>query len=248
MAVQEHLNWCPDMPEIEAVLERAEIEEHALIPSGSNYVFLLKLRDAQEGEGLAVYKPRKGEAPLWDFPSGTLYKRERAAYLLSRALGWEFIPPTIVRNGPYGTGMVQLFIPNDARQHFFTLRDEHEAEMRRIAVFDAIANNADRKGGHCLSGPDGRIWGIDHGLTFHESDKLRTVIWDYSGEQIEPVLLGDLQRLSTQLNCESAVRAALKELLRGAEFDALRRRLERLIRKPQYPKPGLSRSVPWPPV
>ena len=130
---------------------------------------------------------------MWDFPDGTLYRRERAAYLLATDLGWEFIPPTIIRDGPYGIGMVQLFIPNDVHANFFTLRDTYADDMRRMALFDAVSNNADRKGGHCLLGNDGRIWGIDHGLTFHESNKLRTVIWDYSEEQIPAALVADLE-------------------------------------------------------
>lgn len=248
MARRELVNWSPRRTDIEAILERAQVDECGLIPSGSNYVFLLTLRDAEAGAGYAVYKPRKGEAPLWDFPDGTLYKRERAAYLVACDLGWNFVPPTIIRDGPYGVGMVQLFIPNDPRAHFFTLRDEHEPEMRRIALFDVITNNADRKGGHCLADADGAIWGIDHGLTFHESNKLRTVIWDYSGGRVDGTLIEDLQRLSVRLAGKSAIRRELEQLMSRSEFEALRQRVERMIRKPVYPQPGMHRSVPWPPV
>ena len=242
------LNWDPSRSDIEAVLERAVVEDCRLVPSGSNYVFLLDLCDDEAGHGQAIYKPRKGEAPLWDFPSGTLYRRERAAYLLSCDLDWRFIPPTVIRDGPYETGSVQLYIPNDPELTFFTLRDAYASDMRRMAVFDAITNNADRKGGHCLQGPDGRIWGIDHGLTFNVDHKLRTVIWDYSDEPIEPSLVADLVGLRDRLAGQSAVRDALKELLDASEIEALRRRVMQLAERPVFPSPGFHRSVPWPPV
>lgn len=241
-------NWEPDRTGIEPLLERAEIEDCTLLPSGSNYVFVLHLSDTEHGQGLAIYKPQRGEAPLWDFPGGTLYRRERAAYVLSRGLGWSIVPPTVIRDGPYGPGMVQLFIPHDPRVTFFTLRDAREFDMRRIAVFDAVINNADRKGGHCLCGPDGRIWAIDHGLTFHESNKLRTVIWDYSGEAIPEELLADLQGLSVRLRHNEELKRDLSSLIDQRELQALQQRVERLILKPVFPRPGLARSVPWPPV
>jgi uncharacterized repeat protein (TIGR03843 family) len=241
-------NWDPDDQGVGDVLTRAEITDCKLVPSGSNYVFLVSLSDPSAGTGLAIYKPQRGEAPLWDFPDGTLYRRERAAYLLASDLEWNFIPPTVIRDGPYGVGSVQLFIPNDPRVHFFTLRDDHETEMRRIALFDAIANNADRKGGHCLLGPDGRVWGIDHGLTFHISNKLRTVIWDFSEEPIAEPLLGDLAGLAGRLETNSEIRAALDEVIDRSELEALRRRVEDLLTRPVYPRPGMRRAVPWPPV
>src|SRR5579885_804577 len=151
---------------------------------GSNYNFAVLLQRGEE-QRLAVYKPERGEAPLWDFPDGTLYRRERAAYLLATDLGWRFIPPTVVRDGPRG--------------NFFTLRDSYAGEMRRMALFDAIANNAGRKGGHCLRSASGEIWGIDHGLTFHAGYKLRTVIWDYSDEPIADGLLADMRALAQRL-------------------------------------------------
>jgi uncharacterized repeat protein (TIGR03843 family) len=248
MQPSELANWDPYRGSVAAALARAEIGECDLLPTGSNYVFLVTLRDREEGEGLAVYKPRRGEAPLWDFPDGTLYRRERAAYLVSVDLGWNFVPPTIIRDGPHGVGMVQLFIPNPPRDNFFTLRDDHADEMRRIALFDVVTNNADRKGGHCLLGADGRVWGIDHGLTFHESNKLRTVIWDYSEDAIPPSLMEDLAGLAVRLNQSSAIRDGLRALLDPSEVDALRRRVETLLRERVYPRPGYHRSVPWPPV
>jgi hypothetical protein len=241
-------SWEPFSPGIVDVLARAEVTDCKLLPSGSNYVFLVSLSDEQAGAGLGVYKPRRGEAPLWDFPDGTLYRRELASYLLAQDLGWGFIPPTVVRDGPYGIGSVQLFITNDPSANFFTLRDSHEAEMRRIALFDAIANNADRKGGHCLLGGDGLIWGIDHGLTFHVTNKLRTVIWDYSEEPITPELLADLAGLAARLSSGAVIRKTLTGLLDPAEVAALAGRIEELLGRPVYPRPGMRRAVPWPPV
>jgi hypothetical protein len=200
------------------------------------------------GTGFAVYKPRRGEAPLWDFPDGSLYRRERAAFILAAELGWDFIPPTVVREGPYGIGSVQLFVDNDENANFFTLRDAYADEMRRMAVFDVIANNADRKGGHCLLAPDGRIWGIDHGLTFHEMNKLRTVIWDFSEEPVPQPLLDDVAALSGRLSQDSTASRALAELLHPSEIAALRNRLRDLLRRPFYPRPEMRRSVPWPPI
>ena len=155
-----------------------KIDVEGLVPWGSNYTFIVTIRhDGKQAN--AVYKPSRGERPLWDFPDGTLAFREVAAYLVSEALGFPNVPPTILRDGPQGIGMVQLYIEMVDGQHFFTLRDQHRDEMKRIAVFDAIINNTDRKGGHVLLGEDGKLWCIDHGVTFHEEPKLRTVIWDY---------------------------------------------------------------------
>ncbi len=242
-------NWDPHRDDVLTVLGRAEIAECKLLPSGSNYVFLVSLSDVEAGAGFGVYKPERGEAPLWDFPDGALYRRERAAYAVAADLGWGFIPPTVVRDGPHGIGTVQLFIPHDPRQNFFTLRERHAAELRRMALFDAIANNADRKGGHCLLGPDGRLWGIDHGLTFHASYKLRTVIWDYTDEPIEETLLSDLEGLAGRLSDAGAsIRVELDALLHRSEVEALCARINDLIRRRVYPRPGARRAVPWPPV
>lgn len=240
--------WDPQTPGIGDVLSRAEITDCKLLPTGSNYVFLVSLSDPEAGTGEAVYKPQRGEAPLWDFPEGSLYRRERASYLLAADLAWSFIPPTVVRDGPYGIGTVQLYIPNDPRLNFFNLRDTHAAELRRMALFDAIANNADRKGGHCLLGPDNHIWGIDHGLTFHVENKLRTVIWDYSEEPVAAELVADLEALSMRLEGSSPIRASLDDLLHKTEVRALHRRVDSLLDQPVYPRPGMRRAVPWPPV
>jgi uncharacterized repeat protein (TIGR03843 family) len=244
----ESLTWSPWAEGILDILSRAEVRDCRLLPYGSNYVFLTSLWDEEAGEGLGIYKPRRGEASLWDFPDGTLYRRERAAFLLAGELGWDFVPPTVVRDGPYGIGSMQLFIVNDEQANFFTLRDTHVDEMRRIALFDVLANNADRKGGHCLLGPDEKVWGIDHGLTFHETYKLRTVIWDFSEEAIPTDLVRDLESLAGRFNGGSAISAALGELLTDDELGALRARLDQLLERRRFPKPGMRRSVPWPPI
>jgi uncharacterized repeat protein (TIGR03843 family) len=242
------LTWPPRTEGILDILSRAEVRDCRLMPYGSNYVFLTSLWDGEAGEGLGIYKPRRGEAPLWDFPEGTLYRRERAAYVLAGDLGWDFVPPTVIRDGPHGIGSMQLFIENDERANFFTLRDTHVDEMRRIALFDVLSNNADRKGGHCLLASDEKVWGIDHGLTFHESYKLRTVIWDFSEEAIPDVLLRDLQALGGRLAGGGDILAELDDLLMKEELRALRARLDQVLERRRYPRPGLRRSVPWPPV
>ena len=148
------------------LLAKGDLDVQGMLPWSSNYTLLATVRN--DGlQGLAVYKPRRGERPLWDFPRGTLCQREVAAYLLSEALGWSLVPPTILRDGPYGIGSVQLFIDAQEDAHLFTIQQEgsYEQELERLAVFDVLANNADRKSGHCLKGADRRLWAIDHGLT-----------------------------------------------------------------------------------
>lgn len=239
--------WNPDTPDVERLLCESEIEEMSLWPSGSNYVFLVKLRSATAGVSHAIYKPRSGEAPLWDFPDGTLYRRERAAYVVAGALGWDFIPPTVIRHGPHGIGMVQLFIIHNS-DTFFTLREHYAALFRRMALFDIITNNADRKAGHCLKALDGRVWGIDHGLTFHTDYKLRTVIWDYVGEPIPEPLCADLERVLNDLERGGLLRQRLEELITRREIEAFRQRIHVLLAQGVFPAPGPRRSVPWPPV
>src|SRR5918999_2700568 len=174
------------------LLEQAEIVECKGLPWGSNYTYAVALGSEAGRQVLGIYKPRRGEVPLWDFPDGTLYRRELAAYVFSQHLGWPFIPPTVIRDGPYGVGSVQLYVEPDPRVTYDHLRTRLPHELRRIAVFDCVANNADRKAGHFLLGQhDGQLWGIDHGLTFNAAPKLRTVVWDYCGEPIPEDLLAD---------------------------------------------------------
>ncbi len=215
--------------------------------SGSNSVFLLSMT-CNGDKVLAVYKPRRGESPLWDFPDGTLYRRERAAYLVSEALGWSIVPPTIIRSGPYGVGAVQWFVHSASRVSYQGLVEEHQDEFRRIAAFDLLVNNADRKAGHCLAGGDGRIWGIDHGLTFHADPKLRTVIWHFAGQPMPGAVVGDLKTLGMKLNGRGPLRTSLSQLLAGDEIEALDDRLKIILKRPAFPAwSGSYRSVPWPP-
>jgi uncharacterized repeat protein (TIGR03843 family) len=238
-------NWNPDRPDILELLREADFGEVRLLPSGSNYVFAVTLKASGERDGVAIYKPCQGENPLWDFPQG-LHRREVASYLLAEGLGWCFIPPTVVRDGPHGEGMLQLFIEHDIRQHFFTLRDARSNEFKKFVAFDYIANNADRKGGHCLLGEDGRVWGIDHGLTFHVADKLRTVMWDWAGELVPKRLLRDVAAFRERLAPGGDVAAQLEGWLEPRELERTRERAAALLESRRFPVPGSYRSVPWP--
>jgi hypothetical protein len=221
------------------------IRLEGLIPWSSNATFLVTL---QQGtlEALAVYKPRRGERPLWDFAQGTLCLREVAAYRVSEALGWALVPPTVLRDGPYGIGSLQFFVTADPDENYFTFRDHLPQAVARLALFDAVTNNADRKAGHCLLDGQGHMWAIDNALTFHVEPKLRTVIWDLAGEPIPPLLLDELRRLQAALEEEDQLWAGLYELLTEEEMTALVRRLRRLLRHRRFPEPGDGRSVPWP--
>jgi uncharacterized repeat protein (TIGR03843 family) len=182
--------------EVERVLTEGDMEVHGRIAGSSNATLLVTCRLHDE-ELLAVYKPSKGERPLWDFPGG-LYRREVAAYVLSEALGWGLVPETVERDeGPFGPGSVQRFVHEDGTSHYFTLRDEPKwhPELMRLCAFDIVANNADRKSGHVLLAEE-RLWAIDNGLCFNSQDKLRTVIWDFGGTPLEPAVMDDLARLS----------------------------------------------------
>jgi uncharacterized repeat protein (TIGR03843 family) len=218
------------------------VELEGRLPWSSNATFVVAL--CFEGaSSRAVYKPGRGERELWDFPGG-LYRREVAAYVLSEALGWGIVPETVARaDGPFGPGSYQRFIDADFSQHYFTLVEDerHHDALRRIAVFDLLANNTDRKSGHCIVDGDGRIWGIDHGLCFHADPKLRTVIWDFAGDPIDDGLLADVDRLTRGLPPE------LNELLDGSERAALARRAAAVVRGGRFPDPDPgSRPYPWP--
>jgi uncharacterized repeat protein (TIGR03843 family) len=201
----------------------------------------------QELPMLGVYKPRRGEAPLWDFPDGTLYKREYAAFLLSEALEWQLVPPTVIRDGPKGIGTVQLYVHHcQADADYFALREQHAQAVQMLAVFDMIANNTDRKAGHCIRGEDGHIWGIDHGLTFHPHPKLRTVIWDFGGEAIPAALLRDIRRVCQELEAQNGLARRLRGLLMPAEIEALIYRMQYVLTHPEFPSLQTRRGVPWP--
>ncbi|MGD2207687.1 MAG: hypothetical protein PVH17_13010, partial [Anaerolineae bacterium] len=174
--------------------------------------------------------------------------REAAAYLISEALGWGLVPPTVLREGPHGLGSVQFFIHAQEGMHFFTIQDDlaYTDELKRLAAFDVIANNADRKSGHCLVDHQGQLWAIDNALTFHEEPKLRTVIWDFAGQPLPEEVSGDLYDLQNALVESASLSRALGGLLSAAEMAALRRRLRRLVQSGRFPEPGPGRHVPWP--
>ncbi|HEY4912641.1 MAG TPA: SCO1664 family protein [Candidatus Dormibacteraeota bacterium] len=219
-----------------------------LLHGSSNYTFLARLKPHPPAGLLAVYKPARGESPLWDFEAGTLYRREVAAYELSKVLGWPRIPPTVVRaQGPHGVGALQLFIDAD-RRHFLDEQSMRRPAWAKVALFDVIANNADRKSGHCLFDADDDVWVIDHGLTFNVDHKLRTVIWDFAGEPLPPELCGDVERALVDLE-KGRLGATLDGLLSPAEVRMLKRRLRGVLDPSwRFPEPTSAWSIPWPPV
>jgi uncharacterized repeat protein (TIGR03843 family) len=231
------------------LLQTGKIEITGQFTWGSNYTFLANV--SSETEQLeAVYKPTRGERPLWDFPAETLAGREVAAYLISEALGWELVPPTVLRkDGPHGPGSLQMRVVHNPDQHYFTFDGEARQRLRQTAVFDLLINNADRKGGHILLGDGGKIWLIDHGICFHVEPKLRTVIWDFAGEPIPNELVTDLEKFSEKLKTDKVFRNQLNELLAEDEIDALRQRADELVVTRRFPAPPEDqRAVPWPMV
>jgi uncharacterized repeat protein (TIGR03843 family) len=229
------------------LLVEGEIKVEGMIPWSSNATLLVTVQD-DEHSSLAIYKPRRGERPLWDFPYGTLGQREVAAYLVSEALGWGLVPPTVLRTGPYGLGSVQFFVPARDDLHFFSIQDDqsYARELKRLAAFDVVANNADRKSGHCLIDQDGRMWAIDNALTFHTEPKLRTVIWDFAEQALPDSVRSDLADLLSALGDGLPLRQQLSPLLDDDEIVAFQARLSRLIEAGRYPEPGPGRPVPWP--
>jgi uncharacterized repeat protein (TIGR03843 family) len=223
-----------------ALLARGEITLKGRMPASSNATFLVEV--ALEGAtSLAVYKPARGERPLWDFPRG-LFRREIAAYHLSEALGWGLVPLTLERDGPYGEGSMQAFVDADFSQHYFTLVEDpsHRARLQRICVFDLVANNADRKSGHCLLAGT-TIYAIDNGLCFHAEPKLRTVIWDFAGDPIPPALLADVRRL-----LDSGLPKAVTAVLDADERRSLSARAHALLADGHFPVDETGSRYPWP--
>jgi len=232
-----------DFASAQAFLTEGEIFYCEPIEWGSNYSFAVALRRAEE-QRLAIYKPRRGEVPLWDFPDGTLYKREYASYLVTQALGWQFIPPTVLREGPHGVGTVQWYIDHEPRNDLEALAQTNRSELARIALFDIFSNNADRKSGHTLRGRDGKLWGIDHGLTFNVDAKLRTVIWEFCGDSIPEDALGEMRGLLDDTKRRGALTNELRELLDRAEVTTFFTRFERLSRAGTFPNLDPYRNVP----
>ena len=238
------------MPEqVAEILATGDLELVGRLRYSSNGAFLVEA--TADGVTVpAVYKPRRGERPLWDFPDGTLGRREVAAYELSRALGWGIVPVTVLRDeGPLGEGAVQRFVDHDPEEHYFTLLEHHPDRFRQFAVFDVLANNTDRKGGHCLRDlVNDVILGIDHGLTFHRHWKLRTVIWEFASEPLPPALVEDMCRAVSELD-HGPLSARLASLLTPDEIAAIGIRATVMLREGCFPEPEAGyHSVPWPMV
>jgi uncharacterized repeat protein (TIGR03843 family) len=224
-----------------AILANGEVEVKGRMPWSSNATFLTEVH-CGDGELRAVYKPLRGERPLWDFPNG-LYKREVAAWHLSELLGWGVVPETVVRaDAPLGEGSLQRFVDADFEQHYFTLYEDarNHDQLRRICLFDLIANNADRKSGHCLVTADGRIWGIDNGLCFSVHAHVRTVIWEFGGEPIADDLLADVAALPDLTD-------AFVGLLDEDEVDGIAERIDEILSDAVFPlADAYGRAYPWP--
>lgn len=223
------------------LLAHGEVGIVGRVQGSSNLTLVVEVTRGEE-YSWAIYKPEAGERPLHDFEPG-LHARERAAYLLSEWLGWHLVPPTVVRDdAPLGTGSLQWFVENDG-EHYFTLFREQPAthdDLRRVAVFDVLTNNTDRKSGHVLRDGAGRIWAIDHGLCFHAQPKLRTVIWEFGGEPVPESLLADVERVA------EGVPDAVAALLDPAEASQVRRRARRLLSAPTLPHAVSDWAYPWP--
>jgi uncharacterized repeat protein (TIGR03843 family) len=226
------------------LLETAELVVQGRMPWSSNATLLCDLvpEGADAPAGRAIYKPHRGERPLWDFPDG-LYRREAAAYELARALGWDCIPPTVVRDGPFGPGSVQWFIEADFEQHHFTLveHDRYHPQLMRLCTFDLVANSTDRKAGHVLVDDDDHLWGIDNGLCLHAEFKLRTVIWEFAEEEVPADLLDDLAAF-----LDRPLPDPLCALIDPFERDALRTRARAVLADGRFPVDHTGRRVPWP--
>ena len=227
--------------EILDILTNGDIDIVGRMANSSNATYLVTIGGSDSGVQ-GIYKPLVGERPLWDFPPG-LYKREIAAYRLSEALGFNVVPPTVLREGPVGEGSVQLYVEYDHTEHYFHLLDERpdtHNQLRTMAVFDIVANNTDRKGGHVLLDAHDHVWGIDHGVCFSADFKLRTVIWDFAGDAIDDTTLAALEAFMN--NAPVSVAA----LLADDEIEAMYERTDWLLQNKALPAPGSRYDYPWP--
>lgn len=229
------------------LLERAEISGETLVPWGSNYTFAVALQepDADEVAQFGIYKPVRGERPLWDFPTNTLYLRERASWLLSDLLGWRIVPPTVIRKGPHGVGSLQLYVepvPEMDEETALAYWSQQTPTMEKLVLFDLLANNADRKLTHCLLDVHDRVWGIDHGLTFNVAPKLRTVLWQFVGDPVSPELIEDVARIR---NDEETLRERFAGVLGPEELEALIDRLDTVLASRCHPMLDPNRNVPY---
>jgi len=240
-------------PEILETLQKGKITIQGEFLWGSNYTFLARVEHAGN-KVQAVYKPTRGERPLWDFPVSTLAKREAAAFVVSEGLGWRIVPPTMYRSrGPVGAGSLQIFIQHDSEYHYFNFKEEDRQRLRPVVLFDLLINNADRKGSHVLIDEDNHLWLIDHGICFHVEDKLRTVIWDFVGEEIPADLCAQIADFSARLSpvdgSPSPLTTSLLPLLSQEEIFAMKARAEYLITMGKFPPPNpYRRPYPWPQI
>lgn len=221
-----------------------------LVGSSNNALYCTVTRGCPDPEpnlvAPCVYKPIRGERPLFDFPDGTLAQREVAAFALSEATGWRIVPPTVLRDGPFGPGMVQLWLEPDTSIDRVALVVEGDPRLRPMALFDAVANNADRKVGHLLPMPDGHVFGVDHGICFHAEPKLRTVLWSWRSRPLDEAELTVLRRLWTELR--GPLGAELGDFLTSEEVAATARRVEALLDSGRFPLPDPEQpAIPWPP-
>ena len=230
------------------LLERGTLDVEGRLVDASNATLYCSITH-HGNEAKCVYKPVAGERPLWDFPTGTLAGREVAAFAVSKAAGWNIVPPTVLRDGPFGPGMVQLWIDADPEADLIALsRSTDHVGLREMAVFDAVINNADRKIGHLLPVPDGHLYGCDHGVCFAEEYKLRTVLWQWRGKPLPARAVAALQHIAVELSGGSLERE-LSLHLTAAEVDATRLRVGKLLHRPVYPYPPDDwPAIPWPPV
>ena len=255
------------MPDVIAALRDGELEVIGRLIGSSNNAMVVRVWPAPGAEGdaprafgraleeddlLAVWKPTAGERPLFDFPLGTLTRREVAAYLVSEATGWGIVPPTLLRDGPYGEGMVQRWIDVDPEADPIAMVNDDDPRLRRIAVLDAILNNTDRKAGHLLPVPGGHLYAVDHGVTFSEEPKLRTVLWAWEGDPFDAEELAALACVRDELGSAVApgsLATALAELLAAPEIEATRARVAGLLATGVFPSPSDDwPAIPWPPV
>jgi uncharacterized repeat protein (TIGR03843 family) len=264
----------PRDPAVPVLLRQGRLDITGRLVDASNAT-LFGMLSADGVELRCVYKPVRGERPLWDFPDGTLAGREVASYLVSEAAGWHVVPPTVLREGPFGPGMVQVWVDTDDERELVDVRAVTDVppgwlgvlrardgrgepavlvhadlpELRAMAAFDVVVNNADRKGGHVLAGLDGGIYGVDHGLCLHVEHKLRTVLWGWIGRPVTPEVLEALRRLQCGLteSGRGALRDELTEQITRREIKALQTRVDTLLAEPCYPEPsGYGPAIPWP--
>jgi hypothetical protein len=247
VAPQQPPNPTTNVSQILKTLSHGTIELEGQFVWGSNYTFLVQVQKEAEQPVYAIYKPLQGERPLWDFPRFSLAKREVAAYRTSQALGWDFVPPTVLcPEGPAGPGSLQLYVDVDPERHYYTFTEQERARLHPVVIFDIMINNADRKAGHVLLGPDGKIWLIDHGVCFHQSYKLRTVIWDFVDQQIPEPLLQDLKTFLARFENPDFVEETYEEMLTAKEIQAMKERIEILLDTGVFPAPRQDRPFPWP--